>query len=137
MEAFENSQQDNEEPGKTLRPILRSINSVSSDIEASAVISSDGFTLAAVLGSEVDSDRFGAMCASLLALANRAAQEISRGKLKQVLIEGENGIMLLVYAGSDAVLAVAAKETINLGKIFIDSRNAAARISTSLERISY
>ena len=137
MEAFENSQQDNEEPGKSLRPVLRAINSASSDIEASAVISGDGFTLAAVLGSEVDSDRFGAMCASLLALANRAAQEISRGKLKQVLIEGENGIMLLVYAGNNAVLAVAAKETVNLGKVFIDSRKAAANIAILLEKIIY
>jgi uncharacterized protein len=137
VEAFENSEQEKSEPGKSLRPVLRLINAASTDIEASAVISGDGFTLAAVLGDEVDSDRFGAMCASLLALANRAAQEISRGKLKQVLIEGENGIMLLVYAGNNAVLAVAAKSTINLGKVFIDTRKSAAKVADILNKFPH
>ena len=88
---------------KLLRPVLRTLNGVSPDIEASAVITSDGLTIAAVMGDGVDRDRFGAMCASLLALADRAAQEISRGRLKQVLIEGELGTMLLVQAGNDTV----------------------------------
>jgi len=34
---------------KLLRPVLRTLNSVSPDIEASAVITSDGLTIAAVL----------------------------------------------------------------------------------------
>ena len=134
LAAFETeASEKNTEPGKSLRPILRSFNSASEDIEASAVITGDGLSIAWVLDDDVDPDRFGAMCASLLALANRAAQEISRGTLKQVLIEGENGTMLLVYAGEDAVLAVAAKPTVNLGKVFIDARKAASKISSILE----
>ena len=125
----------NTEPGKSLRPLLRSFNSASEDIEASAVITGDGLSIAWVLDEEVDPDRFGAMCASLLALANRTAQEISRGTLKQVLVEGENGTMLLVYAGNDAVLAVAARPTVNLGKVFIDARKTALKISSVLEVI--
>jgi len=86
LAAFDSSELENAEPGKSLRPILRSFNSASHDIEASAVISSDGLSMAWVLGDDVNPDRFGAMCASLLALAKRASEEISRGKLKQVLI---------------------------------------------------
>ncbi len=123
--------------GKILRPVLRNFNSMSSDIEASAVISCDGLSLACVLGDEVDPDRFGAMCASLLALASRAAQEISRGALKQVLVEGDKGAMLLVYAGENAVLAVATKSTMNLGKAFIDTRKVANNISVLLEKVDY
>ncbi len=116
-----------------LRSVLRELNASSEDIEASACISSDGYTLAAVLGQGVDSDRFGAMCASLLALAHRAAQEIQRGNLKLVLVEGEQGVMLLVQAGPDAILAVAAKPGKNLGKIFLDSRKMALKILSVLE----
>ncbi len=137
LAAFDSSELENAEPGKSLRPILRSFNSASHDIEASAVISSDGLSMAWVLGDDVNPDRFGAMCASLLALAKRASEEISRGKLKQVLIEGDKGLMLLIYAGNDAVLAVATKPTINLGKIFIDSRKAAANIALLLEKIDF
>ncbi len=137
LAAFEQSDLENSQPGKSLRPVLRAFNSASDDIEASAVISTDGLNMAWVLDEKVDADRFGAMCASLLALASRAAEEISRGKLKQVLIEGEAGLMLLVHAGNDAVLAVATKPTVNLGKIFIDSRKAAANIAILLDKIDY
>jgi predicted regulator of Ras-like GTPase activity (Roadblock/LC7/MglB family) len=115
-----------------LRPILRALNTSFPDIEASAVVSGDGITVASVLGDAVDPDRFGAMCASLLALADRAAQEVARGRLKQVLIEGDNGTMLLVYAGTDAVLAVAARSTANLGMVFIEARKTALKVQTAL-----
>ena len=117
---------------KLLRPVLRALNGVSPDIEASAVVSGDGLTIAAVLGDGVDRDRFGAMCASLLALADRAAQEISRGQLKQVLVEGEHGTMLLVQAGTDTVLAVASRPTTNLGMVFLEARRAALKVQETL-----
>lgn len=124
---------NNDDKSKSLRPILRAFNGSSNEIEASAVITSDGFTLAWVLDASVDQDRYGAMCASLLALSNRAAQEIDRGKLKQVMIEGDNGSMLLVQAGEDTVLALAAKSTANMGMIFIDARKTALKIKEALD----
>lgn len=111
-----------------LRSVLRELNATSTDIEASACISSDGFTLAAVLGEGVDPDRFGAMCASLLALAHRAAQEVQRGNLKLVLVEGDQGVMLLVQAGPDMILALAAKPSKNLGMIFMDAKKFAKKL---------
>ena len=120
---------------KLLRPVLRTLNGVSPDIEASAVITSDGLTIAAVMGDGVDRDRFGAMCASLLALADRAAQEISRGQLKQVLVEGEHGTMLLVQAGNDTVLAVASRPTQNLGMVFLEARRAAQKVQETLAMV--
>ena len=122
---------------KLLRPVLRALNGVSPDIEASAVVSGDGLTIAAVLGDGVDRDRFGAMCASLLALADRAAQEISRGQLKQVLVEGEHGTMLLVQAGNDTVLAVASRPTTNLGMVFLEARRAALKVQETLAMAGY
>jgi predicted regulator of Ras-like GTPase activity (Roadblock/LC7/MglB family) len=117
---------------KMLRNTLRALNASSADIEASATISTDGLMIASVLSEGTDADRFGAMCASLLALADRAAQEIARGTLKQVLIEGEKGVMLLVYAGRDSVLAVAARPSVNLGMVFIEARKTAAKIEETL-----
>ncbi|WP_297392413.1 roadblock/LC7 domain-containing protein, partial [Acidiferrobacter sp.] len=59
-----------------LRSALRGLNALSADIEASAVISGDGLMLASMLDPHIDTDRYAAMCASLLALAERAAQEV-------------------------------------------------------------
>lgn len=115
-----------------VRSVLRELNASSGDIESSAAITTDGFIIGSVLDKGVDEDRFAAMCASLLALAERAADEISRGEMKQVMIEGTSGLMLLVHAGADAVLAVASKPTVNLGMVFIEARKAAAKVNTVL-----
>jgi predicted regulator of Ras-like GTPase activity (Roadblock/LC7/MglB family) len=123
-----------EKRASALRSVLRELNSSSPDIEASACITSDGYTLAFVLGQGMDPDRFGAMCASLLALAGRAAHEVQRGELKLVMVEGELGVMLLVHAGPDAILACAARPSKNLGMIFLDARKVAGKLLETLIR---
>ena len=115
-----------------IRPTLRELNSSSQHIEASAVISRDGLTVASVLGEGVDPDRLGAMCASMLALADTTAAELSRGKLRQVLIEGEHGYVLAVHIGTNAVLAVVAQATVNLGMVFLEARRTAASVAAML-----
>ncbi len=115
------------------RSILRELNASSSDIEASATMTTDGYIIGAVLGKDADEDRFAAMCAALLALAERAAQEIARGDMKQLMIEGSQGLMLLVRAGENKVLAVAAKPTVNLGRIFLEARKCAARVDQLID----
>lgn len=116
-----------------LRSVLRELNASTQDIEASACISSDGYNIASVLGEGVDPDRFAAMSASLLALANRAAMEVQRGDMKLLLIEGKLGVMLLVHAGSDYILAVAAKPSKNLGMIFLESRKVAEKLLSVIQ----
>lgn len=117
---------------KIVRPILRNLNSKSEEMEASAVISRDGLSVASVLGEGVDPDRLGAMCAALLGLADRTAQELSRGELKLVLLHGSEGVLLLVHVGTTHVLALAAKPTINLGMVLLEAKKTAKMLATTL-----
>lgn len=111
------------------RGMLRALQATSDHIQASALVSHDGLTLAAVLSSEANADRFGAMCASLLALASRAASEVQRGELRQIILDGEHGPLLLTRAGNTGVLAVAAAPKANLGKVILDTRKTAADLA--------
>ena len=123
----------NEQQLSAIRSALRGLNGLSVEIEASAAISGDGFIIASVLGDSVNAERFGAMCASLLALADRAAQEINLGNLKQVVLVGETGSMLLVQAGPHAVLVVSARAALNLGRLFIDAAKVAEKIRSLID----
>ncbi|GAA4787532.1 roadblock/LC7 domain-containing protein [Lysobacter hankyongensis] len=111
-----------------LRSVLRGLHVAQPDIEASAVISSDGLIVASVLGPGTDGDRYAAMCAALLALSERASKEAQRGELQMVLVQGDQGAMLLVRAPDDQVLAVAASPRANLGMIFNQTRKTAASL---------
>jgi len=115
-----------------LRSILSDLNGSSADIEASAVISSDGLTMAALLPQGVDEDRVGAMAAALLSLGERTARELARGDLEQVMVKGSNGYILMSHAGEDAVLTVIAQQDAKLGLIFLDAKRAAKSITEIL-----
>ena len=111
------------------RGLLRSLSSASEHIQATALVTHDGLIVASVMEKGIDVDRFGAMCASLLALANSAAKEVNRGELKQVILDGVYGPMLLTRAGEAGVLAVAAAAAANLGRVILDARNTARALS--------
>lgn len=108
-----------------LTSILNELNGTSADIEASAVISTDGLMMAALLPAGMDEDRVGAMSAAMLSLGDRTAEELARGGLEQVLIKGDSGYVLMIGAGHDAVLTVLAKPNAKLGLIFLDVKRAA------------
>lgn len=112
-----------------LTSILAELNGTSADIEASGVISTDGLMMAAVLPQTLDEDRVGAMSAAMLSLGDRAAQELARGELEQVLIKGGRGYVLMTHAGKEAVLTVLAKPQAKLGLIFLDVKRAAESIA--------
>ena len=99
---------------------LRDLQSSSSDIEASAVVSVDGLTIASALPANVEEDRVSAMSAAMLSLGERIAGELGRGLLNQVYIRGKQGYVLLMSVGEDAVLTVLAREGAKLGLIFLD-----------------
>lgn len=115
-----------------LTSVLTDLNGTSADIEASGIISTDGLMIASVLPAGMDEDRVGAMSAAMLSLGDRTAQELARGTLEQVLIKGDNGYVLMTYAGPESVLTVLAKPNAKLGLIFLDVKRAASSISEFL-----
>jgi predicted regulator of Ras-like GTPase activity (Roadblock/LC7/MglB family) len=112
-----------------LNSILSELNGSTADIEASAVLSTDGLMMAALLPASMDEDRVGAMSAAMLSLGDRTAKELARGGLEQVLIKGDRGYVLMTHAGHEAVLTVLAKPNARLGLIFLDVKRAAESIS--------
>jgi len=103
---------------------LRALQASSPGIEASAVVSIDGLSLASALPQGVEEDRVSAMSAAMLSLGERIATELGRGSLEQVYIKGEKGFVVLMSVGEEAVLTALAREQAKLGLIFLDMRRA-------------
>jgi predicted regulator of Ras-like GTPase activity (Roadblock/LC7/MglB family) len=103
---------------------LRALQASSPDIEASAVVSVDGLSIASALPQGVEEDRVSAMSAAMLSLGERISSELGRGSLEQVYIKGEKGFVVLMSVGEEAVLTALAREQAKLGLIFLDMRRA-------------
>ena len=105
---------------------LKDMQASSPDIEASAIVSLDGLSIASVLPQGGDEERISAMSAAMLSLGERIATELGRGTLEQVYIKGQKGYVILTSVGEEAVLTALTREQAKLGLIFLDMRRAAA-----------
>ncbi|MCJ7734746.1 MAG: roadblock/LC7 domain-containing protein [Anaerolineales bacterium] len=112
---------------------LREMQNATPEIEASAVVSVDGLTIASALPTDVEEDRVSAMSAAMLSLGERIATELNRGTLDQVYIHGANGYVILSAIGTEAVLTALAKEKAKLGLVFLEMRRAADDLSKFIE----
>ena len=112
---------------------LREMQNATPEIEASAVVSVDGLTIASALPSNVEEDRVSAMSAAMLSLGERIATELNRGMLDEVYIHGDNGYVILSAIGTEAVLTALAREKAKLGLVFLEMRRAADDISQLMD----
>ncbi|MEI6776212.1 roadblock/LC7 domain-containing protein [Candidatus Viridilinea mediisalina] len=104
---------------------LKALSMNTPDIEASAVVSVDGLIMASALPSDVEEDRVSAMSAAMLSLGERIANELRRGQLDQVFVRGEDGYVILMAIGEEAVLTALAQSRAKLGLVFLDMRRTA------------
>jgi predicted regulator of Ras-like GTPase activity (Roadblock/LC7/MglB family) len=115
-----------------LATALNDLMDESQEIQAAALVSLDGFTMASALPDGMHEDRVGAMSAAILGLGERAATELGRGQLSQVFIEGDDGYVMLIAAGDRAVLTCLADIEAKLGLVLYDMRAAADGIAEIL-----
>ena len=99
---------------------LRDLQASSEGVEAAAIVSVDGLSIASSLPAGIEEDRVSAMSAAMISLGERISSELGRGLLQQLYVKGENGYVILNAIGEEAVLTVLARREARLGLIFLD-----------------
>ena len=115
-----------------LTEALYALQSGTSDIEASAIVSVDGLIIASALPAGSEEDRVSAMSAAMLSLGERIAMELGRGVLEQVYVKGDRGYVILKAVGDEAVLTVLARPNAKLGLVFLEMGRAAQNLTSFL-----
>jgi len=108
----------------SLNQILRKLQSESPGVEASALISEDGLMIASSLTPDMEETRVAGMAATLQNLGGRAAVELARGQVREVIVRGDKGYAVMIRAGQSALLLALADEVGKLGLIFFDMLEA-------------
>jgi predicted regulator of Ras-like GTPase activity (Roadblock/LC7/MglB family) len=115
-----------------LNRVLRKLQHDSPGVEASALISEDGLMIASALAAGMEEARVAGMTATLLNLGSRAAIELSRGGVQEVVVRGELGYAVLISAGRGALLLALTNESSKLGLVFFDMREAVRALAKVL-----
>ncbi len=115
-----------------LNEILSKLQSVTSDFEASAIISEDGLIIAQKLPQELPETQIAPMSAAMMNIGVKTAKELKKGELRQLFLKGENGNILIVRSGPHSLLLALTKEEAKLGLIFLSLSKAAEEIDEVL-----
>lgn len=113
---------------QSARGILRQLRAAEPNVQALAWVTHEGQVVTALF-EQGNQDRIGAMSASLLALSAAASREVSLGALRQVILNGEEGTLLLTSAGQEHALLIAADTRINLGRLLVHAHRISGELA--------
>ena len=113
-----------------LAGVLDGFIAVSPEVEAAAIVSSDGLPIASALPQGVEEERLAAMSAALLILGERAAGGMGKGELSQIVVESDKGYVVLMSAGREAVLVAVTSGQARVGLTLFEMQRMADSVAS-------
>ncbi len=121
-----------EDIDQQLEEALLGLRTVSPHVVGSAVVTGDGFVVAAELPDEDYEKKVTIMAMAMLTMGQEATSELGPSDLERVLVESRDSYIVMVSAGPSAILAAVAKKEIVLGLLFLALKETAMKISKLL-----
>ncbi len=121
-----------DDKAKDLDEILKELDLNVKEIEAAAIVSIEGLPIAARMPPEYEDALVAPMTAAMLSLGEKISNNLHRGLLQKIFVEGVEGHVIFVAAGSNAVLTVSTTKDAKLGLIFLEMDEAAKKIAEVL-----
>jgi len=124
---------------EALEEKLRILHTVVEGVKATVIVNNDGLLVAAFPPEDEDdphanptsSPQVAAMSATLIGLAERTLRRLAQGDLERLLMEGEEGVMV-VYPAGRASLAVLVENDAKLAHVLFAAKKAAAEVAEIL-----
>ena len=98
------------------------------DIKSAAVVRRDGFVITHTLPNYVDPRTVAAMTAAIVGTSEMAAAQLDQGHFARAIIESENGKLLSMGAGDEALLVTIVHHDANLGLVLWAMERTAKRV---------
>lgn len=103
------------------------------DVQGRIFVSKEGLTIYSALKGDVNNDVVSAICATIINISLGALRELNCGDLKRLIIDGDDGIIILSKAGENAISCTLAKSDASLGTIFLNIQSISKKISELLD----
>jgi predicted regulator of Ras-like GTPase activity (Roadblock/LC7/MglB family) len=115
-----------------LSGILQNFVTSTNDVQGAAVVTPDGLPLATSLPGAMDEERVSAMSAAMLSLGERIGNELARGTIDRIFVEGNQGYGVLTSCGEDAVFLVLANQSAKQGLLMLEIKRALTELKLVL-----
>ena len=121
-----------EELQAKLKLIMEESTSLATGIRAWMLLSKEGLPISSAVPQGLEEAEIAAMAASILGVADLAAERLDQGILEEVLMTNEKGFVIMKAAGDKAILILAASKGIKTGLLVYAANQAAEKIAPLL-----
>ncbi|MDI6718432.1 MAG: roadblock/LC7 domain-containing protein [Methanomicrobiales archaeon] len=101
-------------------------------VTAAVVVGRDGFVIESAVSGKVDIDALGAMASTGMGTSEAMGAELGKGDLRQMLVELDNGPILLSPLSADELIAIVAETDVNIGRIRYELKKNKDRLIAAL-----
>ena len=101
-------------------------------IQACAIVSKEGLLINSRTPPEVDARIFSALCSTIMGAAEAASGQMATGLVSQISLRTEKGTMVLIPAGTKAILTVLTEPDAQIGLIFYEMEERAKMVDQIL-----
>jgi predicted regulator of Ras-like GTPase activity (Roadblock/LC7/MglB family) len=102
------------------------------DIKAAAVVRRDGLVITHTLPDGVDPRIVAAMTAAIVGTSEMATVQLAQGRFERAIIESDEGKLLSVGAGEEALLVALVYKDANLGLVLMAMEKTARMVDAIL-----
>ncbi len=115
-----------------LREIMEEATALATGVRAWMLLSKEGLPIASAVPQGLEEAEIAAMAASILGVADLAAERMDQGLLEEILLTNEHGLMILKSAGEKAILVLAARKDMKTGLLVYAAKTACEKIGPML-----
>jgi len=115
-----------------IKEIMEEATTTAAGIKAAILLSKEGLPIASALPASLEEAEIAAMAASILGVADLAAERMEQGILEEVLMTNEKGLVIMRSAGEKAILVLAASKNVKTGLLVYAARTASEKIAPLL-----
>jgi predicted regulator of Ras-like GTPase activity (Roadblock/LC7/MglB family) len=101
-------------------------------VSAAVVVGRDGFVIESAVSGNMNVEALGAIASSGVGTSEAMGQELGKGHLSQMLVELENGQIILSPLSTDELIAIVADHGANIGRVRYELKKNRERIIAAL-----
>ena len=106
------------------------------DIKSAAVVRRDGLVVTHTFPDGVDPKIVAAMTAAIVGTSEMATVQLAQGRFVRAIVESEDGKLLSLGAGEEALLVALVYDDANLGLVLMALERAAKQVEKILQDVS-
>ncbi len=127
-------QDENDELQGQLKRLLTEFAN-NTPILGAAILSVEGLPLVSNFQAGTEEVAVAAMVAGIHSASEQAVQELRQGNLKSIIIEGDQGTIVIISIRGGYLLAITSPENVRLGLVFNDGKRVARNAAKILLNI--